>query len=108
MLRRKVRRWRPRIVAFVGVTLFRAVFESMARNHEVCARRLDREGRAERIVFSGGVARRNRILRELTAEALALPHRLSPHTEDTLFGLMVLARAFSGRDRITGSQLLRN
>jgi TDG/mug DNA glycosylase family protein len=28
VLRRKVRRWRPRIVAFVGVTLFRAVFES--------------------------------------------------------------------------------
>src|ERR1700730_14657061 len=28
LLRRKVRRWRPRIVAFVGVTLFRAVFES--------------------------------------------------------------------------------
>jgi double-stranded uracil-DNA glycosylase len=28
VLRRKVRRWRPRIVAFLGVTLFRAVFES--------------------------------------------------------------------------------
>lgn len=27
VLRRKVRRWRPRVVAFVGVTLFRAVFE---------------------------------------------------------------------------------
>lgn len=26
-LRRKVRRWRPEVVAFVGVTLFRAVFE---------------------------------------------------------------------------------
>lgn len=26
VLRRKVRRWKPRIVAFVGVTLFRAVF----------------------------------------------------------------------------------
>jgi TDG/mug DNA glycosylase family protein len=31
VLRRKVRRWRPRIVAFVGVTLFRAVFESRPR-----------------------------------------------------------------------------
>src|SRR5437867_3189361 len=27
-LRRKVRRWRPAIVAFVGVTLYRAVFSS--------------------------------------------------------------------------------
>jgi hypothetical protein len=26
-----------------------------------------------------------------------LPYRLSPHPEDTLFGLMVLARSFSGR-----------
>jgi double-stranded uracil-DNA glycosylase len=29
-LRRKVRRWRPEIVAFVGVTLFRAVFHRAA------------------------------------------------------------------------------
>ena len=27
VLRRKIRRWRPEVVAFVGVTLFRAVFE---------------------------------------------------------------------------------
>src|SRR6476619_6551567 len=26
ILRRKVRRWRPRVVAFVGVTLFRSIF----------------------------------------------------------------------------------
>jgi sugar (pentulose or hexulose) kinase len=49
------------------------------------------------VVFSGGVARRFPVLRELTAAALGLPSRLSPHPEDTLFGLMVLAQAFSGR-----------
>src|SRR4051812_41473118 len=27
LLRRKVRRWRPRLVAFVGVTLYRAIFQ---------------------------------------------------------------------------------
>jgi len=27
-LRRKVRRWKPRVVAFVGVTLYRAIFEN--------------------------------------------------------------------------------
>lgn len=27
ILRRKVRRWQPRLVAFVGVTLYRAIFE---------------------------------------------------------------------------------
>jgi TDG/mug DNA glycosylase family protein len=30
VLRRKVRRWRPKVVAFVGVTLFRAVFRRPA------------------------------------------------------------------------------
>jgi len=31
-LRRKVRRWKPEIVAFVGVTLYRAVFEQGKKN----------------------------------------------------------------------------
>jgi TDG/mug DNA glycosylase family protein len=30
VLRRKVRRWRPRIVAFVGVTLYRSVFGAVS------------------------------------------------------------------------------
>lgn len=77
--------------------LFRAVFESMARNYAMCAERLDPEHSATRAVFSGGVARRLAILRDLTAAQLGLPYRLSPHPEDTLIGLLVLARAFSGR-----------
>lgn len=74
--------------------VFRAVFESMARNHAHCARRLDFEKRFERIVFSGGVARKLPLVRELTAAALDLPHRLAPHAEETMYGLLVLARAF--------------
>jgi sugar (pentulose or hexulose) kinase/aminoglycoside phosphotransferase (APT) family kinase protein len=74
--------------------VFRAVFESMARNYRTCALRLDPEGDATHAVFSGGVARRLPILRELTAAQLGMGYRLSPHPEDTLFGLMVLARAF--------------
>jgi TDG/mug DNA glycosylase family protein len=31
MLRRKVRRWKPKVVAFVGVSLYRAVFNRKAR-----------------------------------------------------------------------------
>jgi sugar (pentulose or hexulose) kinase len=77
--------------------VFRAVFESMARNYESCVRRLDPERKAERMVFSGGVAHRFAILRDLTENALGIPSRLSPHHEDTLFGLTVLALGFSGR-----------
>lgn len=73
--------------------VFRAVFESMARNYETCARRIDPDRSAVRVVFSGGVARRIPLLRDLTAAALDLPQRLSPHVEDTLNGLMMLACA---------------
>jgi TDG/mug DNA glycosylase family protein len=34
-LRRKVRRWRPEVVAFVGVTVYRAVFPDAARTRVV-------------------------------------------------------------------------
>jgi xylulokinase len=75
--------------------VFRAVFASMARNYDGCARRIDAASAARRIVFSGGVARQFGVIRDLTSEALALPYRLSPHAEDTLHGLMVLAKMFA-------------
>jgi len=43
------------------------------------------------------VARRIPLLRDLTAAALGLPQRLSPHAEDTLFGLMILASMIEAR-----------
>lgn len=76
--------------------VFRAAFEAMAKNHAECARRLDPVGSARAIVFSGGVARRNSLLRDLTAQSLGLPWRLSPDPEDSLYGLAVLARAWCG------------
>lgn len=83
--------------------VFRAVFENMAHNYRVCAARLDPEGAAREAVFSGGVARRLPILRELTAGKLDMGYRLSPHPEDTLFGLMVLALAFSGGTSVSAA-----
>jgi len=76
--------------------VFRAAFESMAHNYDTCARQLGGTRAPACVVFSGGVLRRFKLLRELTAAALGLPHRLSPHPEDTLFGLMVLARTCIG------------
>jgi len=74
--------------------IFRAIFDSMARNYESCARRLDPKREASALVFSGGVARNIGAVRESSAAALKLPYRLSPHAEDTLYGLMVLAKQF--------------
>ncbi len=80
---------------FIG-HLFRAVFESMAQNYTTCARQVDPDRRAQRVVFSGGISRRLPALQDTTAMALGLPRRLSPHPEDTLAGLMVLSVAFTG------------
>src|SRR6266850_4306119 len=41
-LRRKVRRWRPTIVAFVGVTLYRAVFDRRVSSKIVCGSQSER------------------------------------------------------------------
>ncbi|MBS1873545.1 MAG: hypothetical protein JSU00_10030 [Acidobacteria bacterium] len=76
--------------------VFRAAYEAMARNHADCARRLDPDRTARGVVFSGGVARRNALLRHLTASALGLDYRLSPDPEDALYGLLILARRYSG------------
>jgi len=76
--------------------VFRAAFESMARDYASCARQLSGAGFPGGVVFSGGVARRWNLLRDLTAAALGAPQRLSPHPEDTLFGLMVLGRSYVG------------
>jgi sugar (pentulose or hexulose) kinase len=83
--------------------VFRAVFASMARNYAACARRIDPDATARRVVFSGGVARRLELLRQLTEAELGLPSRLSPDAEDTLYGLLVLALAFSGACHSVGA-----
>lgn len=50
-LRRKVRRWRPNVVAFVGVTLFRAVFHRRAGEPVALGAQPDRFERARVFVL---------------------------------------------------------
>ncbi|MEW5717882.1 MAG: FGGY family carbohydrate kinase [Chloroflexota bacterium] len=77
--------------------LFRAAFENMAENYFACARRLSPERAWERIVFSGGLAQKIESLREIIAAKFGAPYRVCPSSEDTLFGLLLLARVYSGR-----------
>jgi sugar (pentulose or hexulose) kinase len=77
--------------------LFRAAFNSMAASYDVCAGKLAPTSGLERIVFSGGLARRQPLLRDMITKRLDLPARFSPAEEEALFGLLVLARARSGR-----------
>ena len=77
--------------------LFRAAFEGMADNYARCARRICPAGDWPRLVFSGGVALKTPLLRQLICEHLGQEHRLAPSEEDTLLGLLILGLAFSGR-----------
>ncbi len=82
--------------------LFRAAFQDMAENYHACALRLSPAAAWERLVFSGGLALKMDVLRQVIcdrfgAEQAPAAHRLSPSPEDTLLGLLALALAFTGR-----------
>lgn len=77
--------------------LFRAAFENMAENYWACANRLLPKRAWGRIVFSGGLAQKIGILRRLIAEKFSVPYRIAPSSEDTLLGLLLLAKIFNGR-----------
>ena len=78
-------------------TLFRASFENMAQNYYDCALRIWPDGSWKNIVFSGGLARKLKLLRKIIEQRFQTRSRLCPLEEDTMLGLMVLARVFSGR-----------
>jgi sugar (pentulose or hexulose) kinase len=78
-------------------TLFRASFENMAQNYYDCALRIWPDRSWKNIVFSGGLARKLKLLRKIIEQKFQTGSRLCPLEEDTLLGLMVLARVFSGR-----------
>ncbi len=77
--------------------LFRASFENMAANYYSCASRIWPERSWRRIVFSGGLASKLEVLRQIIQDRFQAEYRLSPAVEDTLFGLLILAKVFSGQ-----------
>ena len=77
--------------------LFRAAFKNMAEKYYACALRLWPERSWKNLVFSGGLACKLEVLRGAIQKRFGTDYRLTPLTEDTLFGLLVLASVFSGR-----------
>jgi sugar (pentulose or hexulose) kinase len=77
--------------------LFHAAFAGMADNYARCAVRLSSDRNWTRLVFSGGVALKTELLRQMICDRLGRAHRLAASEEDTLLGLLVLSLAFSGR-----------
>ena len=77
--------------------LFHAAFAGMADNYARCAARIAPDKDWTRLVFSGGVALKTPLLRQLICQRLGQSCRLAASEEDTLLGLLVLALTFSGR-----------
>lgn len=73
--------------------LFRAAFESMAANYLSAARRVAPKGWS-RVVFSGGLVQKSAVLKHEILKQLGPACRMPPEAEDTLAGLMHLARQF--------------
>ncbi len=77
--------------------VFRAAFQNMTDNYSACARRISPDQEWENLVFSGGLAQKFPVLRDLICDRFGVPFRMCPSAEDTLLGLMALALAFTGR-----------
>ena len=77
--------------------LFRAAFTTMADSYYECACRLWPERSWKNLLFSGGLASKLEALREAIQNRFQTDYRLSPFSEDTLYGLLILASVFSGR-----------
>ncbi|MEP7356162.1 MAG: FGGY family carbohydrate kinase, partial [Anaerolineales bacterium] len=76
--------------------LFYAAFRNMADNYYTCALRLSPQAAWHTLVFSGGLAQRLALLRQMITARLPGQVRLSAATEETLLGLLAIAMVISG------------
>jgi xylulokinase len=82
-------------------SLFRAAYRQMARTYLSCARRLSSDASWSGVVLSGGVVLRSPALREEIVNAFATPCRVVSEEDETLLGLLQLARGIgSPREQI--------
>jgi sugar (pentulose or hexulose) kinase len=77
--------------------LFRAAFQNMADNYYSCALRLAPERPWHNLVFSGGIAQKIEVLRQIIRAKFGLDYRVCASAEDTLLGLLALALVAAGR-----------
>ncbi len=72
--------------------LFRAAMNNMADNYLKAARSLTRAASCDRILFSGGLAQKLQALAPTIATRLGMPFHIVQSNEETLQGLLELAR----------------
>lgn len=71
---------------------FLAAYRSMARNYRECADRILGEQCPQSILFSGGFVQRSPRLKQLIAEQFEVPTKVIEGEEETLRGLLQMAR----------------
>lgn len=76
----------------------RASLQQMATQYRQLSFQLDANSPWNRIAFSGGLAARSSLLRQLVSESLDADYRMAPTEDDALFGLMVLGRVIAGME----------
>ncbi|MGC1782480.1 MAG: FGGY family carbohydrate kinase [Acidobacteriaceae bacterium] len=77
--------------------VLRGALKGMVRVYEQHANRLWPERTWSDIVLSGGFALKSEALRDMVRQQFKSNCRLPPFSEDTLFGLLILARVFGKR-----------
>jgi len=82
--------------------LFRGALENMAKNFSNAARRLGDSGAWDRVVLSGGICQKLPLLRELIGEEIPGPQRTVQTSEETLLGLLKLAKHIEAQQEGTG------
>jgi sugar (pentulose or hexulose) kinase len=90
--------------------LFYAAFRNMADNYYDCALRLSPAKAWQSLVFSGGLAQKLALLRQMISARLPGSARVCSSSEETLLGLMAIALVVSGRapSVAAASQALRD
>ncbi len=109
-LRRKVRKWRPRLVALVGVTVFRALFRSRAGTRVVLGLQQERfEGRPVFVLPNPSGRNANFAFHEMLAAFKALRHYclLSAEPSGEPEDAHGLARSGRGAARVPAQRLRR-
>ena len=76
--------------------LFRAALTNMVESYYGCALKLWPEKAWKSLLFSGGLACKLEVLRTAIQAKCGTSYRVAPFSEDTLFGLLILACVFSG------------
>lgn len=72
--------------------IFKAAFSSTASAYWDAAERLRRNDVWRAVVLSGGLIRKTAVLQQMVKTKFACPIRFAPHEEDTIVGLMLLAK----------------